>query len=52
LRLLATLREVDLIVAEDTRHTQRLLARHEFKRRSPRATSTRTLIKFAPWRSV
>jgi 16S rRNA (cytidine1402-2'-O)-methyltransferase len=29
LRLLATLREVDLIVAEDTRHTQRLLARHE-----------------------
>ena len=29
LRLLSTLREVDLIVAEDTRHTQRLLARHE-----------------------
>ena len=29
LRLLATLREVDLICAEDTRHTQRLLARHE-----------------------
>lgn len=29
LRLLATLREVDLIVAEDTRHTQRLLARHD-----------------------
>ncbi len=29
LRLLATLREVDLIVAEDTRHTSRLLARHE-----------------------
>lgn len=29
LRLLATLREADLIVAEDTRHTQRLLARHE-----------------------
>lgn len=31
LRLLATLREVDLIVAEDTRHTQRLLARHEIQ---------------------
>ena len=29
LRLLATLREVDLIVAEDTRHTSRLLSRHE-----------------------
>ncbi len=29
LRLLATLRDADLIVAEDTRHTQRLLARHE-----------------------
>ncbi|MDQ3812466.1 MAG: 16S rRNA (cytidine(1402)-2'-O)-methyltransferase [Armatimonadota bacterium] len=29
LRLLATLREVALICAEDTRHTQRLLARHE-----------------------
>ncbi len=29
LRLLATLREADLIVAEDTRHTQRLLARHD-----------------------
>lgn len=29
LRLLATLREVDLIVAEDTRHTQRLLSRHD-----------------------
>ncbi len=29
LRLLATLRDVALICAEDTRHTQRLLARHE-----------------------
>lgn len=29
LRLLATLREVDLILAEDTRHTAKLLARHE-----------------------
>ena len=29
LRLLATLREVDFICAEDTRHTQRLLSRHE-----------------------
>ena len=29
LRLLSTLRDADLIVAEDTRHTQRLLARHE-----------------------
>ena len=29
LRLLATLREADLICAEDTRHTQKLLARHE-----------------------
>jgi len=29
LRLLATLREVALICAEDTRHTSRLLARHE-----------------------
>src|ERR1044072_5773977 len=29
LRLLATLREVALICAEDTRHTQRLLARHD-----------------------
>lgn len=29
LRLLATLREVQLICAEDTRHTQRLLARHD-----------------------
>ncbi|MBV9867475.1 MAG: 16S rRNA (cytidine(1402)-2'-O)-methyltransferase [Abitibacteriaceae bacterium] len=29
LRLLATLREVNLICAEDTRHTQRLLARHD-----------------------
>jgi 16S rRNA (cytidine1402-2'-O)-methyltransferase len=29
LRLLATLREVALICAEDTRHTQKLLARHE-----------------------
>lgn len=31
LRLLATLREVALICAEDTRHTQRLLARHEIQ---------------------
>jgi 16S rRNA (cytidine1402-2'-O)-methyltransferase len=29
LRLLATLRDVALICAEDTRHTQKLLARHE-----------------------
>src|SRR5687768_1784573 len=29
LRLLATLREVDAVLAEDTRHTQKLLARHE-----------------------
>jgi 16S rRNA (cytidine1402-2'-O)-methyltransferase len=29
LRLLATLREVNLIAAEDTRYTQRLLARHD-----------------------
>lgn len=29
LRLLATLREVALICAEDTRHTQRLLSRHD-----------------------
>ncbi len=31
LRLLSTLREADLVVAEDTRHTQRLLARHEIR---------------------
>lgn len=31
LRLLATLRAADLVVAEDTRHTQRLLARHEIQ---------------------
>ena len=29
LRLLATLREANLIIAEDTRHTQRLLSRHD-----------------------
>jgi 16S rRNA (cytidine1402-2'-O)-methyltransferase len=29
LRLLSTLREADLIVAEDTRHTHKLLARHD-----------------------
>ena len=31
LRLLSTLREADLVLAEDTRHTQRLLARHEIR---------------------
>jgi 16S rRNA (cytidine1402-2'-O)-methyltransferase len=31
LRLLATLRAVALICAEDTRHTARLLARHEIR---------------------
>ena len=31
LRLLATLREVDFVCAEDTRHTGRLLSRHEIR---------------------
>jgi 16S rRNA (cytidine1402-2'-O)-methyltransferase len=32
LRLLATLREVDAILAEDTRQTSKLLARHEISK--------------------
>ncbi len=52
LRLLATLREVDLIVAEDTRHTQRLLARHDIHTPSRLAISTPIPTKSARWQSV